>query len=83
MKDLRVFRCRRRPPAGNAPPGVAPPIPGDQDHRVESVIVSRLRDVGFSLYEARVYLALLQEGSQNGNEVAERDGPFVKGVRGA
>lgn len=39
---------------------------------VEEVIVSRLRDVGFSLYEARVYLALLREGSQNGNEVAKR-----------
>ncbi len=39
---------------------------------VEEIIVSRLRDVGFSLYEARVYLALLREGSQNGNEVAKR-----------
>ncbi len=39
---------------------------------VEEVIVSRLRDVGFSLYEARVYVALLREGSQNGNEVAKR-----------
>lgn len=39
---------------------------------MEEVIVSRLRDVGFSLYEARLYLALLQEGSQNGNEVAKR-----------
>jgi sugar-specific transcriptional regulator TrmB len=39
---------------------------------VEEMIVSRLRDVGFSLYEARVYLALLREGSQNGNEVAKR-----------
>ena len=28
--------------------------------------------VGFSLYEARLYLALLAEGSQNGNEVAKR-----------
>lgn len=33
--------------------------------------MSRLRDVGFSLYEARVYLALLRGGSQNGNEVAK------------
>lgn len=39
---------------------------------MEEVIVSRLRDVGFSLYEARVYVALLREGSQNGNEVAKR-----------
>jgi sugar-specific transcriptional regulator TrmB len=38
---------------------------------VEEVIVSRMRDVGFSLYEARVYLALLREGWQNGNEVAK------------
>ena len=36
------------------------------------MIVSRLRDVGFSLYEARLYLALLQEGSLNGNEAAKR-----------
>lgn len=34
-------------------------------------ITTRLRKVGFSLYEARVYLALVQEGSQNGNEVAK------------
>jgi len=39
---------------------------------VEEAIVSRLREVGFSLYEARVYVALLREGSQNGNEVAKR-----------
>jgi len=39
---------------------------------MEDVIVSRLRDVGFSLYEARVYLALLHGHSQNGNEVAKR-----------
>jgi HTH-type transcriptional regulator, sugar sensing transcriptional regulator len=39
---------------------------------MEDIMVSRLRDVGFSLYEARLYLALLQEGSQNGNEVAKR-----------
>ncbi|MGB2711654.1 MAG: helix-turn-helix domain-containing protein [Conexibacter sp.] len=39
---------------------------------MEEVIVSRLRDVGFSLYEARVYVALLRGGSQNGNEVAKR-----------
>lgn len=34
-------------------------------------IVARLREVGFSLYEARLYLALLEGGSQNGNEVAK------------
>jgi HTH-type transcriptional regulator, sugar sensing transcriptional regulator len=38
---------------------------------MEEAIVSRLREVGFSLYEARVYLALLREGTQNGNEVAK------------
>jgi hypothetical protein len=39
---------------------------------VDELIVSRLHELGFSLYEARVYLALLREGSQNGNEVAKR-----------
>ena len=39
---------------------------------MEDAIISRLREVGFSLYEARVYVALLSEGSQNGNEVAKR-----------
>lgn len=39
---------------------------------MEEAITSRLRDVGFSLYEARVYVALLRDGSQNGNEVAKR-----------
>ena len=38
---------------------------------MEEVLASRLREVGFSLYEARVYVALLREGSQNGNEVAK------------
>lgn len=37
----------------------------------EDVIVSRLRDIGFALYEARLYVALLRDGSQNGNEVAK------------
>jgi sugar-specific transcriptional regulator TrmB len=39
---------------------------------MEDVLVARLRDVGFSLYEARLYVALLREGAQNGNEVAKR-----------
>jgi sugar-specific transcriptional regulator TrmB len=39
---------------------------------VEDALVTRLSQVGFSLYEARVYLALLREGSGNGNEVAKR-----------
>jgi len=38
---------------------------------MDEAIVSRLRDVGFSLYEARLYLALLRGGAQNGNEVAK------------
>ena len=39
---------------------------------VDDRLISRLRAVGFSLYEARVYVALLRHGSQNGNEVATR-----------
>lgn len=39
---------------------------------MEDTVISRLQEVGFSLYEARVYRALLQEASQNGNEVAKR-----------
>jgi HTH-type transcriptional regulator, sugar sensing transcriptional regulator len=38
---------------------------------VDDAIVTRLREVGFSLYEARLYLGLLRDGSQNGNEVAK------------
>lgn len=37
---------------------------------MEEVTVARLRDVGFSQYEARLYLALLRGGAQNGNEAA-------------
>lgn len=37
---------------------------------MESTIIARLQDVGLSLYEARVYVALLVGGSQNGNAVA-------------
>jgi sugar-specific transcriptional regulator TrmB len=39
---------------------------------MDDVIVSRLRDLGFSLYEARLYVALLRGGAQNGNEVAKQ-----------
>jgi sugar-specific transcriptional regulator TrmB len=39
--------------------------------RMNDIIVSRLQEVGFSLYEARLYLALLRGGAQNGNEVAK------------
>jgi HTH-type transcriptional regulator, sugar sensing transcriptional regulator len=38
---------------------------------VDEAIVGRLQVLGFSLYEARVYVALLRHGPQNGNEVAK------------
>jgi hypothetical protein len=38
---------------------------------MDDVVIARLRDVGFSLYEARVYLALLRHGALNGNEVSK------------
>jgi sugar-specific transcriptional regulator TrmB len=38
---------------------------------VDDAIVASLQVLGFSLYEARVYLALLRSGAQNGNEVAK------------
>jgi sugar-specific transcriptional regulator TrmB len=37
-------------------------------------IVNRLREVGFALYEARLYAALLQHGPQNGNELSRSSG---------
>ena len=37
-------------------------------------VVERLRQVGFSLYEARLYAALLRHGPQNGNELARNSG---------
>lgn len=37
-------------------------------------LVDRLRILGMSLYEARVYLGLLRHGPQNGNEVAKSAG---------
>jgi Cd2+/Zn2+-exporting ATPase len=37
-------------------------------------IVQNLRAVGLSLYEARLYLALLQHGEQNGNELSKSSG---------
>jgi HTH-type transcriptional regulator, sugar sensing transcriptional regulator len=37
-------------------------------------IVERLRQVGFSLYEARLYSALLRHGPQNGNELSRNAG---------
>jgi sugar-specific transcriptional regulator TrmB len=38
---------------------------------MHDTIVEQLREVGFSLYEARLYVALLRGGAQNGNEVAK------------
>jgi sugar-specific transcriptional regulator TrmB len=37
-------------------------------------IVERLRQVGFSLYEARLYATLLRHGPQNGNELSRNSG---------
>ena len=42
-------------------------------------IVERLRQVGFSLYEARLYAALLRYGLQNANELSRNSGvPYSK-----
>ena len=41
---------------------------------MDDLTVARLRDVGFSLYEAKLYVALLRGGAQNGNEVAKKAG---------
>jgi HTH-type transcriptional regulator, sugar sensing transcriptional regulator len=41
---------------------------------VDEAVVSRLQALGFSLYEARVYVALLRHGPQNGNEVSKSAG---------
>jgi HTH-type transcriptional regulator, sugar sensing transcriptional regulator len=37
-------------------------------------IVARLREVGFTLYEARLYATLLRHGPQNGNELSRNSG---------
>ncbi len=37
-------------------------------------IISELRELGFSLYEARLYVALLRGGTLNGNELAKQAG---------
>ena len=39
-----------------------------------NAIVNRLREVGFSLYEARLYATLLRHGPQNGNELSRNSG---------
>lgn len=41
---------------------------------MNDAIVDRLRVLGMSLYEARVYLGLVRHGPQNGNEVAKSAG---------
>lgn len=41
---------------------------------MEDDIVARLRVLGMSLYEAKVYVGLLQHGPQNGNELAKSAG---------
>jgi len=41
---------------------------------VDEAIVGRLQVLGFSLYEARVYVGLLRHGPQNGNEVSKSAG---------
>lgn len=37
-------------------------------------VVENLRNVGFTLYEARLYYALLRHGPQNGNELSRNSG---------
>ncbi len=41
---------------------------------MDEAVVSRLQVLGFSLYEAKVYVGLLRHGPQNGNEVAKSAG---------
>lgn len=41
---------------------------------MEDDVVSRLRVLGMSLYEAKVYVGLLRHGPQNGNELAKAAG---------
>ena len=41
---------------------------------MDEAIVNRLQILGFSLYEARVYVGLLRHGPQNGNEVSKSAG---------
>jgi sugar-specific transcriptional regulator TrmB len=40
----------------------------------DDLVVECLQEVGFSPYEARVYLGLLAGGPQNGNELSQRSG---------
>src|SRR6266702_2877832 len=41
---------------------------------MDEAVMNRLQVLGFSLYEARVYVALLRHGPQNGNEVSKSAG---------
>src|SRR5437763_12888126 len=41
---------------------------------MDEAVVSRLQLLGFSLYEARVYVGLLRHGPQNGNELSKSAG---------
>jgi HTH-type transcriptional regulator, sugar sensing transcriptional regulator len=41
---------------------------------MDEAIANRLQTLGFSLYEARVYVGLLRHGPQNGNEVSKSAG---------
>src|SRR5262245_36335071 len=41
---------------------------------MDSGAIERLRTLGMSLYEARVYVGLLRQGSQNGNELSKSAG---------
>jgi hypothetical protein len=40
----------------------------------EESVIRKLRDVGLSLYEARIYVGLLRHGAQNGNELSKTSG---------
>src|ERR1700680_1634323 len=37
-------------------------------------VIESLQELGFSLYEARLYLGLLRRGRQNGNELSRTSG---------
>src|SRR3954466_7886865 len=41
---------------------------------MENAVLDALRQLGLSLYEARLYLGLLRHGSQNGNELSRTSG---------
>jgi sugar-specific transcriptional regulator TrmB len=43
-------------------------------HAGDEGVVDRLRALGLSLYEARIYVGLLRHGPQNGNEVSKSAG---------